>query len=257
MISSFNNQQIKDIKLYQKKAKARDEKGIFIIEGIRMFQETPKERIVKVFVSQSFFSKNKDVLKDYSYEVVEDKIFESMSDTRTPQGILCMVKRQESSLDVLLEQENPHFVILENLQDPGNLGTIIRTGEGAGVTGIIMSKNTVDIYNPKVIRSTMGSIYRVPFLYVESLPDTIEKIRKKGIKVYAAHLDGRASYDRLDYTKGTAFLIGNEGNGLTKETADLADEYMRIPMEGQLESLNASVATALLMYEVHRQRSNS
>lgn len=254
MICSFNNQQIKDIKLYQKKAKARDQKGIFIIEGIRMFKETPKDRVEKVFVSQSFFEKNKAALDGYAYEVVEDKIFASMSDTQTPQGILCVVKRKEVSLDALLAQNNPHFVILENLQDPGNLGTILRTGEGAGVTGIIMSKNTVDIYNPKVIRSTMGSVYRVPFLYVESLSDTIEKMRGKGVKVYAAHLDGKVSYDKLDYSGGTAFLIGNEGNGLTKETAELADEYMRIPMEGQLESLNASVATALLMYEVHRQR---
>ena len=254
MISSFNNQQIKEVKLYQRKAKAREEKGIFIIEGVRMFQETPKERLLKVFVSLSFHKKNEEMLQGCPLEIVEDKIFASMSDTQTPQGILCIVKRKETSLDQLLKQENPHFLILENLQDPGNLGTILRTGEGAGITALIMNKNTVDIYNPKTIRSTMGSIYRVPYLYVESLPETIKKMRAKGIKVYAAHLEGKASYDQLDYSGGTAFLIGNEGNGLTREAADLADEYMRIPMEGQLESLNASVAAALLMYEVHRQR---
>lgn len=254
MISSFNNQQIKDIKLYQKKAKLRDEKNIFIIEGIRMFRETPKERLLKIFVSEGFLRKNASVLEGFSYETVEDRVFEKMSDTQNPQGILCVVKREHVTLEGLLERKNPHFLILENLQDPGNLGTILRTGEGAGVTGIIMSRDTVDIYNPKVIRSTMGSIYRVPFLYVESLPETIRKIRESGVKVYAAHLDGEISYDKPDYTTGTAFLIGNEGNGLTVETAALADEYMRIPMEGKLESLNAAVAAALLMYEVHRQR---
>ncbi len=254
MISSPNNQQIKDIKLYQRKAKARDEKGIFVVEGIRMFQEVPKDRLVKVYVSQSFYGKHKGMVENCPFEIVEDKIFASMSDTQTPQGILCVVKRNEVSLASLLEVKNPHFMILENLQDPGNLGTIVRTGEGAGVTGIVMTKNTVDMYNPKTIRSTMGSIYRVPFIYVENLSEVIAKMKEKGIQMYAAHLKGELSYDKPDYTGGTAFLIGNEGNGLTDEAADLADTYMRIPMEGKVESLNASIAASLLMYEVHRQR---
>ena len=148
----------------------------------------------------------------------------------------------------------PLFLILENLQDPGNLGTIMRTAEGAGASGIIMSSDTVDIYNPKTIRSTMGSIYRVPFFYAEDIRETVRQIQQKGIGIYAAHLHGEKYYDEYDYRRPAAFLIGNEGNGLTEETAKLADTCIRIPMAGQLESLNAAVASALLMYEAARQR---
>lgn len=161
-----------------------------------------------------------------------------------------------SSLEKLLNDPAPFFMVLENIQDPGNLGTILRTAEGAGVNGILMSRDTVDIFNPKTIRSTMGSVYRVPFLYVEDICETVRELKNKGISAYAAHLKGIGSYDEQDYTKGTAFLIGNEGNGLTDELADLADTYIRIPMYGKVESLNAAIASAVLMYEAQRQRRN-
>ena len=150
--------------------------------------------------------------------------------------------------------KGPLLVLLEDLQDPGNLGTILRTGEGAGITGVIMSKKTVDIFNPKTIRATMGSIYRVPFLYVEDLGETVEMLRERGIRVYAAHLQGQTYYSSFSFTGGTAFLIGNEGNGLRRETAEQADSYLKIPMEGRVESLNAAIAASLLVYEAHRQR---
>ena len=153
-----------------------------------------------------------------------------------------------------MEDPNPLFVVLENLQDPGNLGTIIRTGEGAGITGVIMTEQTVDLFNPKTIRSTMGSIYRVPYVYTEDILKTLQVLHNKGVKTYAAHLQGESYYDSFSFRDPTAFLIGNEGNGLTKETADAALSYLKIPMEGQVESLNASIATALLMYEAYRQR---
>ena len=157
------------------------------------------------------------------------------------------------SLEDLLEQEKPLFLVLENLQDPGNLGTILRTGEGAGINGVIMSHDTVDIYNPKVTRSTMGSIFRVPFVYVDDLLEVAETMKQKNIITYAAHLNG-TDYTKEDYQKGPAFFIGNEGNGLTDATAGQADCLIRIPMKGQLESLNAGVAAAILMYEASRQR---
>ncbi len=152
------------------------------------------------------------------------------------------------------QKKAPLLLVTENVQDPGNLGTMFRTAEGAGVTGILMSRDTVDIFNPKTIRSTMGSIYRMPFLYTEDLKKDISELQKEGIHFYAAHLKGKASYDEADYQKPSAFLIGNEGNGLTTEIADLADVYIRIPMEGKLESLNAAMAAGILMYEANRQR---
>ena len=151
-------------------------------------------------------------------------------------------------------KKNPLLLILEDIQDPGNLGTMVRTAEGAGVDGVIMTKATVDIYNPKTIRSTMGSIYRMPTIYIEDTVKLLELFKEKGIKSYAAHLDGKNSYDKEDYCTGTAILIGNEGNGLRDEVSNKADIWVRIPMEGQVESLNAAIAASILMFEVARQR---
>lgn len=225
-----------------------------------MYQEIPQEQLVKVYASETFADKQKEEinrLKDRrKLEYLSDHVFQYVSDTKTPQGILCVVRQSTYCLEDILEAEDAHLLVLDNLQDPGNLGTILRTAEGAGVTGIIISKESVDIYNPKVIRSTMGSIYRVPFVYVEDLKEAIAKVKAHGIFTYAAHLDGKNSYDKEDYTKKTAFLIGNEGNGLRKEIADLADTWIRIPMQGQVESLNAAIATSVLMFETARQRRN-
>ena len=126
-------------------------------------------------------------------------MYAHVSDTKTPQGILCLVKQENRKLLDLLDTENPFLLVLDNLQDPGNLGTIVRTAEGAGVTGIIMSRGCVDIYNPKVIRSTMGSIYRMPFCYEEDLPAVLDTLKERKIRSYAAHLDGKCAYDEEDY----------------------------------------------------------
>ena len=257
MITSTSNQQVKNLLQLRKKSKVRREQGVFVVEGVKMFREAPADWIVKTYVSQEFLKKEEaSILKGREYEIVENRIFKTMSDTMTPQGILAVVRQPVSTLKKLLGEQNPFFMVLENIQDPGNLGTILRTAEGAGVTGILMSRDTVDIFNPKTIRSTMGSVYRVPFLYLENICGTVRELKSKGIHTYAAHLKGTGSYDEQDYTKGTAFLIGNEGNGLTDELANLSDTYIRIPMYGKVESLNAAVASAVLMYEAQRQRRN-
>ena len=260
MITSTSNARVKELVQLQKKSKVRNEQGVFLVEGVKMYQEIPQEQLVKVYVSETFADKQKEEinrLKDRrKLEYLSDHVFQYVSDTKTPQGILCVVRQSTYCLEDILEAEDAHLLVLDNLQDPGNLGTILRTAEGAGVTGIIISKESVDIYNPKVIRSTMGSIYRVPFVYVEDLNEAIAKVKAHGIFTYAAHLDGKNSYDKEDYTKKTAFLIGNEGNGLRKEIADLADTWIRIPMQGQVESLNAAIATSVLMFETARQRRN-
>lgn len=147
-------------------------------------------------------------------------------------------------------------MILETIQDPGNLGTILRAGEGDGATGVVMNDTTVDIYSPKVIRSTMGSVCRVPFVCTGDLPAAVKTMKARGIRLYAAHLSGRNNYDKEDYTVDTGFFIGNEANGLSDETAGLADAYVKIPMKGKVESLNAAVASSVLMFEAARQRRN-
>ena len=264
----ITNKEIKELAAWNRKSKARKEDGVFLIEGTKMFLEAPKKRIRKTFVSESFFntesqkqekgehSPSLEKLNECGYELVTDSVFAKITDTMTPQGILCVMDQFTYALEDLLIRRNPTLMVLEDLQDPGNLGTIMRTGEGAGIDGVIMSKGCVDIYNPKTIRSTMGSLYRVPFVYTDDLSGTIQGLQKEGICFYAAHLKGTCFYDEVDYTasKGIGFLIGNEGNGLKDETADLADSYIKIPMEGKVESLNASVAASVLMYEAYRQK---
>lgn len=245
-----------------KKSKTRWEQRVFVAEGIKMCLEAPRENIEAMYISESFAveiensEERRRQFQGYSYEVVADRIFQAVSDTKTPQGVLCLVKMPEYRLEDLLgdNQTAAHLLILESIQDPGNLGTMIRTGEGAGITGVLMNRTTVDIYHPKTVRATMGSLYRVPFYVADDLQDAVRKLKEKGVALYAAHLAGNLSYDQPDYTKDAGFLIGNEGNGLCPETAQLADTYIRIPMEGKVESLNAAVAAALLMYETNRQR---
>lgn len=219
-----------------------------------MAEEVPMEWLEKMYVSESFQRENEGFLTRFEYEVVSDSVFKAVSDTQTPQGILCLVKKPEYELSQLLRGDKTHLLVLESIQDPGNLGTMLRTGEGAGISGVIMNQTTVDLFNPKTIRSTMGSIYRVPFFVTKDLEETIGDLKKQGIKVYAAHLKGTMSYDEPNYKGPTAFMIGNEGNGLSDAIADLSDTYIRIPMEGQVESLNAAISATLLMYETNRQR---
>ena len=209
-----------------------------------MFNEIPEELIEEVYVSESFHEKNPGI----SGETVSEPVFRKLSDTQNPQGILCVVKQPEFDPEACLSREQGLYLILERIQDPGNLGTIVRTAEAAGVSCIIMDRDTTDLYAPKVIRSTMGSVFRVPCFYTEDLSGTIAEMKAKGIVLYAADLKGSVFYNEVKYPGKTAFMIGNEGNGLKPETAEMADERIKIPMKGKTESLNAAVAAALLMY---------
>lgn len=263
MITSLSNKAVKEVVQLSQKAKERNHQGLFVVEGVKMFKEAPSDRIRKVYISQKaqeeLYRLYEEKLSGLPCEIVADEVFAKMSDTRTPQGILCLVEQYHYYMEDILSLKNKEhllLIILEDIQDPGNLGTIVRTGEGAGVDGIIMSSRTADIYNPKVIRSTMGSIYRVPFVYTQDLKETIKTLQDQKVSVFAAHLGGSKFYDEFDYRTHTAFLIGNEGNGLKEDTARCADNYLKIPMEGSVESLNAAVASSILMYEAFRQRRN-
>ena len=281
MITSLSNKSVREVVQLNQKAKARNKQDLFVVEGVKMFLEAPQERISRVYLAQRAEKELREAygrkLDKTGCEVVADDVFDKMSDTKTPQGILTLVKQYHYRLEELLERKqnrtcidrktgrsisiiggvrkkNLMYLIVEDIQDPGNLGTIFRTGEAAGVDGIIMSSRTVDLYNPKTIRSTMGSVYRVPFVYTEDICHTIRILQEHDISVYAATLDGEKFYDEYDYRKNTAFLIGNEGNGLRKETAACADAYISIPMEGNVESLNVAAASTVLFYEAYRQR---
>lgn len=257
MISSTANKQVRQVVELTKKARVRREEGLYVVEGIRMCRELAPEKIKALYVSESFLAgkEHRAFLSGLSWEPVTDTVMKVMADTQTPQGILALAEQARYTLSGLIRRPgDARLLLLETIQDPGNLGTILRAGEGAGITGIVMDRETVDIYNPKVIRSTMGSIFRVPFVYVEDLKEACAQLKAARIPILAAHLKGALAYDRADLSGPYAFLIGNEARGLREETAALADVLVRIPMEGKVESLNAAVAASILMFEAARQR---
>lgn len=265
MITSLTNPKIKRLIQLKTKARIRNKEGVFLVEGSRMFQELPKEETAELYVTEAFlhFAQEKQsaaekmgVFED-RYEVVSEAVFARISDTVTPQGVLAVVKQKKYGVEEVLTgqgQRNPLLLMIEDLQDPGNLGTMFRTAEAAGVSGIVMSRDTVDIYNPKTVRSTMGSIFRIPFFYTESLKEVIVEMKRRGITVYAAALHHSLRYTEADFKKGCGILIGNEGKGLRQETVEAAAQAVSIPMQGKVESLNASISAAVLLYEAARQR---
>lgn len=258
MISSDSNSQIKDLIRLQKQAKYRKKKRCFVAEGIKMLREAAAYgKLQKIYIMESIREKEdaelEQLLEEYPYEMVTDSVFRQMSETVTPQGILGLAQMPEYALEELWADERHRYLLLDDLRDPGNLGTILRTAEGAGMSGVILSRESVDLFNPKVVRSTMGAIFRVPFCYVESLSEVARRIRELGIGVYGTAMEGSVVYDEPDYTEGAGIVIGNEANGISDEVFREMTGRIRIPMGGRLESLNAAVAAAIVMYEMQRQ----
>jgi len=262
MITSVGNARMKAVVQLRQRAGARRKADAFVAEGVKLFLEAPIERIREVYLSESFSCSDRkldravaDKLRKVAHESVSGEVFKRISDTCCPQGILCVMKAHHYRFsDMLGTAGAPLLLLLEDIQDPGNVGTMLRAGEGAGVSGVIFSKGTADVYNPKTVRATMGSIFRVPFLVAESMTEAIEAVQKRGIQVFAGRLGEGQLYDTCDYRGGSAFLIGNEGNGLKEETAARADCFIKIPMLGAVESLNAAAAGIILLYEAARQR---
>lgn len=259
MITSVSNAQAKNVAQLLQKSKARKKQGLFVAEGWKMCREMPDDWRKAVYVTEEFYEKMpQQERKAYEQkgilEIVADHVFWRMSDAKTPQGILSVGTQPQYTLEQILRGPSPLTVALEDLQDPGNVGTILRTAEGAGVSGVLLSRQCADLFNPKTVRSTMGSIYRMPFYYTDDLAKTLEKLQSDGYAVYAADLAGARDYDEADYTGRTVILIGNEGNGLSEPLLAQADVAVRIPMEGKAESLNAAMAAGIFMYEAARQR---
>jgi len=261
-ITSGQNPVIKEIKALKEK-RYRDQKGLYFIEGIRFIEEAIKEKelISKVLVSEKIkeVKGGKEILKQLEEEeigniyTVPNKLYLEVTDTENPQGILAVMRKKSVSVESVYDDKN-FFVVLDSIQDPGNMGTIIRTADAAGATAVIVSKGCVDVYNPKVLRATMGSIFHLPICYSENLLETLQSLKDRGIVLCAAHLRGSKNYFDLNYKGNVAIIVGNEANGITDSVADLSDELVKIPMEGKSESLNASVAAGLLIYEVFRCR---
>ena len=258
-ITSGSNPRIRRLVELRKKGKLRRETGTFVIEGTRLCTDTPREYILEVYATESWLQTagdaEKRLLQDHPLTILSEEAMAKAADTATPQGILCLARMPSYRREDLL-RGCPLLLVLEDIQDPGNLGTIFRTAEAAGATGIIMSRGTVDLFHPKVVRATMSATFRMPFYIGEDLCAELDALRREGISSYAAHLGGKRPYDALELTKGCAFLIGNEGNGLSETLTAAADEKIIIPMQGGAESLNAAMAAGILLFEASRQRRN-
>ena len=260
-ITSASNPRVKRLTNLRKKAKSRREEQAFILEGERLYRDTPREFLKEIYMTEEFLEDKLGGDAQEDITIITPQIMQKISDTDTPQGVLCVAKMPSYERADLLgdkSKSEPLLLLLENIQDPGNLGTMMRTAEAAGVTGVLMSRDTVDLFNPKTVRATMSAIFRVPFLYTDDLVGEIHRLQEEnGIAVYAAHLRASKPYDEADCTGACAFLIGNEGNGLTDEAADAAAARVHIPMQGNIESLNAAMAAGILLFEGARQRRRS
>ena len=259
-ISSKDNSLIKHIKKLKEK-KYRDEFNEYIIEGIKMLKEAidQKAKINKVIFSESFIENNsieeflEANISESDIICVSDTIFKIITEVGTPQGVLAIIEKNEEIDINLLDDEI--FIALDNLQDPGNLGTILRTADSANIKNILVSKGTVDCYSSKVVRSTMGAIYRCKVIECENLQKSLEILNDKGYNIIVTALDAKETIYDINYSK-SVIVIGNEANGVSKEVQDIANKKVIIPMLGKTESLNASVAAGIIIYEYVRQKIN-
>ena len=250
IIESNQNKIIKEVNSLKAK-KERDKTGLFILEGKRLVDEIPNSWEIKYLLKAESYSEDINFENVYT---VKDSLFEKISETVNPQGILAVCHIKEFDVTNVDYSNSPFFVVLENVTDPGNMGTLIRTADAAGADGIFLSKGCVDIYNPKVIRATMGSIFHLPIYRNLNLMDLMEDFKNNNVKTIAAHLKGTSTPYKVDMKTACAVIIGNEANGLSDEISEIASDLVKIPMPGKAESMNAGIAGGILIYEAVRQR---
>ena len=240
-----------------KTKKGRDNTGLFLIEGEKFVNEIPINwEVERIILSSSFAAALLDIAQYKSrapVETVRDSLFNGLADTVSPQGIMAVVKQKRWQLQDIITP-NGFILIGEELNDPGNIGTLIRTAAAAGASGVILSQGSGDIYNPKVLRAAAGAVFRLPIVTDIKLPEAIPQLKNTGYAIYAAHLRGDILPYDLDLNTQFCWLVGNESHGLTNEATALADKLVRLPMVSGVESLNASVAGGVLLYEALRQR---
>ena len=257
VISSKDNEIIKNIRKLKEK-KYRDLENAYIIEGIKLVKEAIAEKAkIKQIVMCENFADNQEIGKETLYEIakynliyVTEKVFGLITEVKTPQGIIAVIEKNKTNK---IDYSQDIIIALDDLQDPGNLGTILRTADSANLNQIILSKNSADPYNPKVVRSTMGGIFRVNIIEVDKLEETLKEIQKNKFKIMVTSLDTNNSIYDVDYNK-KVIVIGNEANGVSKEVQAMADEKVKIPMLGKTESLNAAVAAGIMIYEYVRRK---
>lgn len=257
-ITSKDNELIKHIRKLKDK-KYRDESNEYVVEGVKLVEEAVKEnaKIKQIIVcedtTRTYEIPTHIMLEIARYECisVSNKIFNIITQVTNPQGIMAIIEK--NAQDEQIDYSQDIIVVLDDVQDPGNLGTILRTVDSIGLNQIIVSKGTADAFNSKVVRSTMGAIFRIKIIEVENLAQEIKEMRKHHLKLMVTSLQTKNSIYDIDFNK-KIIVIGNEANGVSKEIQDMADEKAKIPMLCRTESLNASVAAGVVMYEYVRQK---
>lgn len=259
VISSKDNELVKHIKKLKEK-KYRDEYGEFIVEGFKMIEEAIEEKVkIKKIIICDDCRLNCSLPQNLMYEVakfdcvyVTEKVFNNITNVVNHQGIMAIVDKKDIE-NAKVDYSQDNFLILNDVQDPGNIGTILRTADSLNINQIIVSNKTADVYNPKVVRSTMGAIFRVKVIMVDDLKKEIKNMQNNGIKVYSTDLNTDESIYTINYEKA-AIVIGNEANGVDREIINISDGRIKIPMLGKTESLNAAVATSIILYEMYREK---
>lgn len=263
MITSKSNPRIKEIRLLTQ-AKYRHAQGEYFLEGVRLVEEALRQAVPVLKIAYSprlektergaeLLSRAREKIPDAEWLCISDEVMATLSDTQSHQGILAVLKKQERSLEELWQKEGM-ILLLCGLQDPGNLGTIFRLADAGGGGGLILSGGTIDPYNPKVVRASMGSLLRVPFLQDQDMNKCLGKLRSQGYRIWAAVVRGEPSFWEVDFSKPTAVLFGQEGAGLPEDLMKSADGWFTIPMAAYVDSLNVAMAAGLVIYEAFRQK---
>ena len=261
-ITSRENPAVRDFTRLCASAGYRRSTGRFALEGARLTQDALDSgvRVERAFLTPEAAERHAD-LRDALERAgattcgVPDALAEKMADTRSTQGILCTAFMLDNRVELDKIDMYGVYAGLENLQDPGNLGTVLRTAEALGVTGVVLSRGCADVYSPKVVRAAMGAVFRVPFVYAPDFTDALARLRAQGLKAYAAVADPSAGDIRkAELTGGVVAVIGNEGRGLTPEAVGACDARVTVPMRGRAESLNAAAAASIVLWEFFRGR---
>ena len=260
LITSKDNENIKHIRKLKEK-KFRDEYNEYIIEGIKLIKEAIAEQaIIKTIVVCDNCNKSEEIGQELLYDIakynciyVDEKVFASITDVQKPQGILAVIEKKNAEE---IDFKEDIIVALDDVQDPGNIGTILRSIDSAGLKQVILSKRSGDAYNPKVVRSTMGAIFRLNIIETDNLIGTLKNIKKHKYQIVSSSLSAEKLIYDIDYKK-KVIIIGNEANGISEEVQNLSDIKIKIPMLGKTESLNAAVATSVILYEYVRQKLNN
>lgn len=260
IITAKDNGLIKEIVKLVKSAKYRREKNMFTAEGVRICRDgvmsgyKPELFVTTQEASRKYEEDHKLIAEKALKTVyVSEPVFEKISDTKTPQGFLCVFNMLDKCKKTFTINRKEYYIALEGIQDPTNMGTILRTAEALGFSGVIMSESCCDIYSPKVVRGSMGAVFRLPFSIAEEFADYIHELSESGIYTYGSTPYSDADITQIDFDGGV-MLIGNEGNGLTDETLKACSQTITIPMNGRAESLNAASAASILMWEIVRNK---